>query len=171
MSLYRGAGAVSETYLISPHLALAEYLATQHRVWWDEQVESWAARPELAVSARRLGRSVFEPIRLMTGALHVTSGYRCGGLNADVGGRPTSRHVLGLAIDVIPLHMGPRAAMDAIVRAFDAGGLPDVDEAILELGWLHLQAAVDGVTPRRLALETSDGVHFRTFERAGTRHG
>jgi hypothetical protein len=56
-------------------------------------------------------------------------------------------------------------AMAAIVRALDAGALEDLDEAIIEMGWLHLQGAPAGTRARRLALQTHDGVHFQPYAR------
>ena len=94
--------------------------------------------------------------------LHVTSGYRCSLLNATVGGRPTSRHVLGLAVDVVPIGLDLTAAWKTLVTALIAGRLPHVDQAIWEMGWIHLQAAAEGA-PRQELLVSHDGVHFQQW--------
>ena len=79
-----------------------------------------------------------------------------------MGGRPTSRHVLALAVDVVPIGRDLRAAWEALATAVRAGRLPHVDEAIWEMGWIHLQAAAEG-EPRRLCLASSDGAHFEVW--------
>lgn len=49
--------------------------------------------------------TVLDPLREAMGfPLVITSGYRCTDLNHDVGGSPTSQHLLGLAADFRPLH-------------------------------------------------------------------
>jgi zinc D-Ala-D-Ala carboxypeptidase len=146
---------------LSAHLSVAEFLATSHRALVDEQARTWAANPSLWLAARALGETVFEPAREVLGVpLHVTSGFRCFSLNQAVGGRPNSRHVLALAVDVVPVGMPLGDAFKAIVAEVRGRRLPHVDEAILECGaWIHLQAAAKG-EPRRLCLVTADGAHF-----------
>ena len=47
--------------------------------------------------------TVLDPLREAMGfPLVITSGYRCTELNRDVGGSPTSQHLLGLAADFRP---------------------------------------------------------------------
>ncbi len=49
--------------------------------------------------------TVLDPLREHLGCpIIITSGYRCRDLNRDVGGSPTSQHLLGLAADFRPLH-------------------------------------------------------------------
>ncbi len=149
--------------ILSPYFTVREFLATAHRSYVEEQGRTWAEHPELRANAQRTC-ALLEQIREMVGPLRVTSGYRCGALNTAVGGRPASRHVLGLAADVQPIEMEEREAMWRIAAALKAGALPDVDEAILEMNWLHIQTTASGGSPRRLALQTHDGVHFAPFE-------
>lgn len=126
-------------------------------------MRAWQGDPGLLVHARYLGQDVFEPVRAVLGVpLHVTSGYRCPELNRAVGGRPNSRHVLALAIDVVPIGRDLAGAWEALVAAMRAGKLPHVDQAILEMGWLHLQAAAKG-EPRQMLLVTHDGAHFERW--------
>lgn len=42
-------------------------------------------------------------------ALRVTSGYRCSKLNQRVGGSPTSAHMTGYAVDIVPYNGQTRA--------------------------------------------------------------
>ena len=49
--------------------------------------------------------TVLDPLREhLAQPIVITSGYRCRDLNHDVGGSPTSQHLLGLAADFRPLH-------------------------------------------------------------------
>ena len=148
---------------LSPHLSLAEFLATAHRGLVDEQLRAWRECPQLWLSANRLAADVFEPARAILGVpMHVTSGYRCAWLNRTVRGRQNSRHVLALAIDVVPLGLELKEAFERIVSAVRAGKLPRVDQAILEMSWIHLQAAAEG-DARHACLVTSDGTHFANW--------
>jgi zinc D-Ala-D-Ala carboxypeptidase len=154
------------TDLLSLHLTVPEFLATSHRAFHDEQLATWNGTSALRQEGARFAAHVFEPVRTLLGVpLHVTSGYRCGGLNNAVGGRPTSRHVLALAADVVPIGLDLEAAMRRIAASMKAGHLPGIDEAIIEMGWIHLQAAPLESKPRQLALVTTDGRHFEAFGR------
>jgi hypothetical protein len=93
---------------------------------------------------------VLEPARALVGPLRITSGYRCPGLNAAVGGSKTSAHMAGLAADVVPLEMDLRNAYTRLAHS----GLP-MDQLIWELGrWIHIGAPTHAHSPRgeRLAL-------------------
>jgi zinc D-Ala-D-Ala carboxypeptidase len=154
--------------LLSPHLSVAEFLATSHRDLVAIQASSWAGAENVRHNACRFASLVFEPVRTVLGApLHVTSGYRCPALNGAVGGKATSRHILALAADVIPIGLGLDDAMNRIARALASGFLLGVDKAIIERdAWLHIQGAPEGESPRRLALASEDGVVFNPYKGA-----
>jgi zinc D-Ala-D-Ala carboxypeptidase len=151
--------------MLSEHLSEAEFLATSHRLFLGEQAAAWAAHPEVRENARRLALQVFEPVRALLGVpLHVNSGFRCYGLNREVGGKGNSRHLLGLALDVVPVGLPVVDAMFRIREGLRAGALEHLDKGIVECGsWLHLQAAEAGEPARHLALESADGVTFATL--------
>lgn len=152
--------------MLSEHLAVDEFLATGHEDLRDEQLQLWEASPEIRANAVRLAEDVFEPCRrVLAVPLRVTSGLRCPALNARVGGQPTSRHLFGLAVDVVPLEgLDPMPALFAIMHALRRGELPHLDKAIVEgkpgHRWLHLQAAADGTPARALVLQSEDGREF-----------
>lgn len=150
------------TEMLTPHFSVKEFLVTSHRALVDVQAKSWAEHEFIRKNAQRTC-VMLERIREMVGPLRITSGYRCGELNDAVGGRPTSRHMLGLAADVQPIDLDNRTAMRRIVDALKVGALQEIDEAILEMNWLHLQIVPPGLVPRRLVLMTSDGIHFEGF--------
>lgn len=51
---------------------------------------------------QRIVANVLDPLRDEVGPLIVTSGYRSPDVNAKVGGSPTSQHMEGEAVDVVP---------------------------------------------------------------------
>ncbi len=151
---------------LSEHLTVAEFLRTSHLDLADEQEQLWESSPELRANAVRLAEEVFEPCRAaLRVLLRVTSGLRCPALNERVGGRPTSRHLFGLAVDVVPADgLEPMAGLFVLVHAMRRGELPHLDQAIVEGAagsrWLHLQAAGDGHPARQLVLSSEDGRVF-----------
>jgi zinc D-Ala-D-Ala carboxypeptidase len=159
---------VSDTVLLadlSPHLSVAEFLATSHRDLLVTQRYEWEGSETVRANAARFARDVFEPVRTILGVpLHVTSGFRCVALNAAVGGVLTSRHILGLAADVVPIHMPLDFAMNALARAVAAGMLHALDRVIIEFStWLHIQGAPEGIAPMRLVLASADGRVFHPY--------
>jgi hypothetical protein len=152
---------------LSENLSVAEFLRTQHVDLVPDQVELWQSCPELRANAVRLAEEVFEPCRaVLRVPLRVTSGLRCPELNHRVGGKPTSRHLFGLAIDVVPGGaLDPMPALYCLMHALRRGELPHLDQAIIEGSpatgkWLHLQAAQDGRPSRQLVLQSEDGREF-----------
>ncbi len=153
---------MSAAAMLSEHLSVAEFIGTQNRDFIDEQERVWFGSPALQIIAGSFAAEVLEPVRAILGPLRVMSGFRTPGLNAVVGGASRSRHMLGLAIDVVPMETDVRGAMFAISHALRRGELLELDRAIDEYGgrWIHLQGAVDGRAPARLVLSTKDGVEF-----------
>ncbi len=148
--------------ILSPHLTVAEWVHTSHREFVEEQEALWYGSPAIRDASLRFAIEVFEPVRRLVGPLHVSSGLRCRGLNAAVGGQPASRHLYGLAADVIPLEMDVAGALFAVAHALRRGELPGLDRAIDEFGgrWLHLQSAMADEVPARLVLSTVDGREY-----------
>ena len=61
--------------------------------------------------------TVLDPLREYLGSpIVITSGYRCRDLNNDVGGSPTSQHLLGLAADFRPNYTNPDEMADRMNR-------------------------------------------------------
>lgn len=153
---------------LSEHLTVAEFLATRHEDLVPEQEQLWEASPEIRANAVRLAEEVFEPVRaVLRVPLIVTSGLRSPALNERVHGQVQSRHLFGLALDLLPgAGMDPMPALFCLMHAMRRGELPHVDKAIVEgragARWLHVQAAADGRPARQLALRSDDGKHFAT---------
>jgi len=84
---------------------------------------------------RHLVVNVLQPLRNAIGPVKVTSGFRSKAVNAQVGGKPTSQHLLGLAADIV----SPTGewSPEEITRAIIDLGLP-FDQLIFEGGWVHV---------------------------------
>lgn len=132
---------------VSEHLSWAEATTTQHR---DPEIlrEQKNPPPPIRMNLVRAAADVFEPARALVGSLIVTSAYRCPALNAAIKGAKTSRHMDGLAFDVIPKALEPH---DAFVRLAQSGIA--FDQLIWEYGeWIHLGGTAHGQEPRRQIL-------------------
>ena len=89
-----------------------------------------------------------EQVRLVLGGypIHVNSGYRCAALNTKVGGASNSRHMLGLAADILCPQFGPPLT---VCQAIAGSGIP-VDQVIHEFGrWCHVSVPALGSAPQR----------------------
>ena len=77
--------------------------------------------------------------------IHVNSGYRCEALNEKIGGAKKSKHMDGLASDILcPQFGSPLDVCRAIVKANIK-----TDQVIHEFGkWCHVSFAAPGSVPR-----------------------
>lgn len=130
---------------ISPHFTLSELTTTDHRDFLEAQ-----AHPDERILSNlvHLCHTLLEPAREILGPLHVNSGWRCPGLNAAIGGSKTSRHMDGLAADVVPIEMDLKTAYVMLTQSS-----LEIDQAIWEFGrWIHLGACSPDLEPRRQLL-------------------
>lgn len=117
-----------------------------------------------AIWAKKLGHECF---------VRVSYAYRGPKLNAAVGSKDTSAHLLGLAADAIPGGLTLREAFDALVA--DPHFMEDIDQLIIERGCIHIGLPVpahDNVARRELRLD-KDVNGVRTYPLFGhwTPHG
>ncbi len=95
--------------------------------------------------------TVLDPLReALGGPIIITSGYRCRDLNHDVGGSPTSQHLLGLAADFRPLHDEDR---ERVVAWFGRDDAPPFDQLIIYPAFFHVGLRPEGSTNRRQMLK------------------
>lgn len=131
--------------LVATHFDWSEVLRTTHRDRALENVEYLKQRPEIAENVRTLVRELLEPIRVQLGPVVIHSWLRCPALNRDVGGSPTSQHLVGSAAD---LHV-PGRSLEYVVDWIEGSGLP-FHQVLLEPlgagpnGWVHVGAYVRG---------------------------
>lgn len=84
---------------------------------------------------------------VLGGPVFITSGYRSREVNDLVGGRPDSRHMLGLAADfVCPRVGGPRQVCKLIIEHADRARF---DTLIFEGAWVHIDISPTGERRRR----------------------
>jgi hypothetical protein len=84
---------------------------------------------------RTAGR--LERVRAVLDApVHVTSWYRCLALNAFLGSKPTSKHMLGEAVDFsAPSYGSPK---NICLRLLNRREVIQWDQLILEHNWVHI---------------------------------
>lgn len=88
-----------EDVKISRNFTWKEFTAsdTAKRLHINNAITDWEVRDNI----KALVEDVLQPLRdAWGGPLFINSGYRCLELNKEVGGVPTSQHVLGQACDV-----------------------------------------------------------------------
>ena len=122
---------------ITPNFSFAGMVATQVRTWIAENARYATA---WIVNLRRLCVNLLEPCREILGnvPMIVTSGVRCPGLNAAVGGSPTSAHMYGLAVDFIaPAFGSPYMVACKLVAELRTRGIR-FDQIIYEHTWVHI---------------------------------
>jgi zinc D-Ala-D-Ala carboxypeptidase len=134
------------TTWLSPHFALEELIATQHRQYDNRPPP--AVRAVLAQTATRM-----EAVRHLLGdhTVSVSSGYRCPELNRAVGGAATSAHLAGHAVDFNCYGFG---APLEVCRAIAASDLL-FDQVIEEGSWIHL--SFDPRSRRRVLTKVGAG--------------
>jgi hypothetical protein len=143
---------------VTPHFSFAELVATEHRQFVEEQRQ---APPWVRANLVRLAVDVLEPCRGLVGPIHVSSAYRCPGLNLAVGSHSGSQHLIGLACDWWPLEMPILQAYEIIREST----IP-WDQLILERGtWIHISAPRHAQDPRRQALMMWTTGRYEKFAR------
>lgn len=149
---------------LSTNLTLGEVLRTSHPEFRAEQ-----ETPPLEVLAalRRHAVDLWQPARDLVGRLRLSSGWRCPGLNAAVGGQPNSAHMRGDATDNQALDM---PTIDAFLRI--ARSALQFDKVIFETDsrgreglvyWIHLQSPRHWHAPVRDVLMKLPGRGFERF--------
>ena len=139
---------------LTQHFTLDELVASQTAVRFGLD----NTPPPGVVSNLKMLAVVLEQVRELLGvAVLVSSGYRSERVNVAVGGKPNSRHSLGLAADFTapqygtPLEVAQRISASSIL----------FDQLIHEFGsWVHISIALE--RPR---------LELLTIDRLGTRAG
>lgn len=132
---------------LTDHFSLEELIASEYAV--RHNIDN-SPPADILVNLRVLAEGL-ERVRTALGSkpIHVNSGYRCKALNEALKGAPNSRHMQGLAADIVCPQFGPPLA---VCRAIAAAGLP-IDQVIHEFGqWTHVAFAAPGKSPDRTLL-------------------
>lgn len=128
---------------LSTHLSLDEFVHSDTAIRLN--IEN-TLPAELMPNAVYLANYCFEAVRnLLNVPIKIDSGYRCEKLNIAVRGVPTSQHVQGQAIDMVPQGLDIYAAFDQIRNS----KLVTFDQLILEHDgagdkWIHISRKQTG---------------------------
>jgi zinc D-Ala-D-Ala carboxypeptidase len=145
---------------ISEHFVWGEATRTDCR---DPVIQEAQDHPDDVIAAHILwgARMLVEPARDVLGPLRVNSWYRCRQLNLLVGGSPISRHMEGLAADVVPVNLPLVEAYEAL-----AGHQPwALDQLIFEFGrWIHIGAPRPGMAARHELLMVFDSGQYLPWD-------
>lgn len=91
-----------------------------------------------------------DKLRERVGPLRVSSGYRSPRVNEAVGGSSTSKHMDGLAADVVPILSSKEDTWDAVLRLIEEGW--EIDQAIYYRNTTHIHIGLSCGPPRRQTL-------------------
>ena len=93
------------------------------------------ASAEVKENMQKLVEKILDPLREKVGAIKISSGYRSPEHNKKVGGSPTSQHITGQAVDLVPIKTDIDTVFSLIIREFK------YDQVILEKKnsrWIHI---------------------------------
>lgn len=133
---------------MTPHFTLAEFTRTGTGLPNEPMPSHVAALTSLCLH-------VLEPIRTLLGVpLRVTSGFRSSAVNAAIKGAAGSQHMLGEAVDFVPVGMDVETAMARIAAA----RIP-VDQLIVypRGGFIHVSYAAGKAQRRQLLRSDAAG--------------
>lgn len=103
-----------------------------------------------------LVEKVLDPLRTKVGVIRVNSGYRTPAHNKEVGGSPTSQHITGQAVDILPLEKDINDVFALIIREFK------YDQVILERNsrgsrWIHISYKAEGNRQKAMTASVTNG--------------
>jgi hypothetical protein len=142
---------------LTEHFSLEEFIVSDFAV--RHNIDN-SPSADILANLRVLAEGL-ERVRAVLGGMpiHVNSGYRCKALNTALSGSPDSRHMQGLAADIVCPRFGPPLA---VCRAVAAASFP-TDQIIHEFGqWTHVAFPAPGAAPgRQLLTIAHDGRGFQ----------
>ena len=143
--------------LLSEHFTLDEATLSQtaSRLGIDNSHPS----PEIITTASRTAVKM-EKVRIILGApISINSWIRCPDLNAAIGSKPTSQHILGEAVDFIAPHFG--SPTDICKCLIDNRIMVGFDQLILEHTWVHISwASTPNAVQRGQVLSLLSNGHY-----------
>lgn len=123
---------------LTKNFTLAELLhsdtANEHGI-----TEQYNPPLDVRVNLKLLAEKILQPLRDEVGPIRITSGYRCGRVNALVKGQRTSQHLIGEAADI----QGVGVSNAELFKMIQRLKLP-FDQLIWEFGtkaeprWVHI---------------------------------
>jgi zinc D-Ala-D-Ala carboxypeptidase len=144
---------------LSPHISLAEFVATQHRSIGNTLPTALLPQAlETAAMLERI-RAALSEIAGHDVPIIISSGYRCPALNAAVGSSATSDHPKALAADwIAPTFGTPHTICKALAPRIDALGIGQI---IHEFGrWVHTSSRTPALAKNRVITITAAGTRL-----------
>lgn len=128
---------------ITPHFTLQEFINSTTATKND--IDNTPPTQQIIDNITELATQLLEPIRLHTNTpIRITSGYRSKPLNQLVKGSPTSAHLTGYAVDIIPINTNMLKFQSEVIDYLTTTQTP-FDQCILEkmkpngeATWIHL---------------------------------
>lgn len=128
---------------ITPHFSLSEFTHSNTAI--SHNIDNTPPTQQIIENIKELAIQLLEPIRLHTNTpIQITSGYRCPQLNKLVKGSPTSAHLTGYAVDIIPTKTNMLKFQSEVIDYLTTTQTP-FDQCILEklkqngeATWIHL---------------------------------
>lgn len=116
---------------LSQHFELSEFLVSQTAT--RKKIDN-TPPPEAIENLRLLCQHILEPLRVAAGKpIRISSGYRSPKLNAAIGSKPNSQHIVGQAADFTIAGL----SVAETVKLIQELGLP-FDQLLDEFGaWVH----------------------------------
>lgn len=142
---------------LSENFTLEEFTASQ--IAARRGIDNTPQSAEIRANLTRVAHVLERVRRLVNASVIITSGYRCPVLNAAVGSKDTSAHLVGLAADIQVPALGSARELCLAIRPhiIDFG----IDQLIYEFqSWVHI--GLSNTAPRNEVL---------TIDNSGARYG
>ena len=127
---------------LSPHFTLSELIVSD---WAERNGVDNTPPKELLENLRVMAEKLEEVRKLLDAPIFVSSCYRNSKVNKELGGKPTSKHIQGLAADI----KSPYGTPEEVCKAIAGSGIM-FGKCILEFynpitggGWVHLQIGAE----------------------------
>ena len=111
------------------------------RYFTEEELRIKDAPEQVKKNMILLVGEILDPLRAKVGKIKVSSGYRNPVYNAKEGGSPTSDHITGCAVDIVPLETDIDEVFALLIREFK------YNQVILErknTRWIHISYKKEG---------------------------
>lgn len=128
---------------LTPHFSLEEMTVTNHRSI-DNSLDPDNPAHAPIIEHLRTTAIGLELVRQKLGGtrIMVTSGFRCPALNAAVGSKPTSAHVVGYAVDfIVPDYGSPFVIAGQLAQVGGIAWDQLIYEHPMHSQWVHLSFA------------------------------
>ena len=150
-----GTSPISPVVKLSQHFTLAEAIASSKAM----KLKLDNSAPPAVVSTMKVTAAYMEIVRGILGApISVNSWYRSELVNAAVGGKETSQHRKGEAVDFVCPSFGTPLAICR--KLISMQSIIPYDQLILEHTWVHISFSVLAANPKRQVISLISGNRY-----------